>query len=145
MRHLARNSNITPAPTRAGVLSIVAVVIIGVVVAMASPRMASGKVTRVVTASSTSGDTGALDTGGAPFRIQFCGGAGGDAFSGSFVVKQGAQTTTLVQTYSSGAIAGLDGCSVTYYVTGFGRSAFASIVTTRSAGKYTIYLEEDRP
>lgn len=111
-----------------------------VLLAVASPATAG--VTPIATnASAASTDSGEIPTGGGHVSVQVCGGTGGDAFSGSFVVKQGAAPGKLVQVYASGAIAGLDGCSATYYI-GLGSNVapYTQVVITRSAGKYSAWL-----
>ena len=106
---------------------------------------ATAQVWKVFDASSTaSGDSGELPYSTTGFSVQFCGGTGGDAFSGSFVVKQGMETGGLVQSYSSGAIAGLSGCSATYYIAGFRQSSYLQILVTKSAGKYTVWVRADK-
>ena len=109
---------------------------------LAVARTAPAAVVPIATnASAASTDSGEIDTGGGHISVQFCGGTGADAFSGSFVVNQGAATGKLVTTYSSGAITGLDGCSATYYIN-FQQNVnpFTQIVITRTAGKYSAWL-----
>lgn len=109
---------------------------------LAVTRPASAAVVTIATnASAASTDSGEIDTGGGHISVQFCGGTGADAFSGSFVVNQGAATGKLVPTYSSGTITGLDGCSATYHIN-FQQNVnpFTRIVITRTAGKYSAWL-----
>lgn len=108
--------------------------------AVASP-VTAGVVTIATNASAASTDSGEIDTSDGHVSVQLCGGTGGDAFSGSFVVKQGSASGKLVRVYSSGAISALDGCSATYYI-GFGANVapFTQVLITRTAGKYSAWL-----
>lgn len=119
-----------------GLVGLLLLVLIGI----AGP--AHAKVRPIAEASSAATtDSGEIPTGGGNVSVQLCGGTGGDAFSGSFVVKQGSATGKLVQIYSSGTITGLDGCSATYYI-GLGDNVapFTQVLITRTAGKYSAWL-----
>jgi len=115
---------------------------VAVLLAALAPRPAGSSLDVLLfdAVSASSGTATPVRTAGyAYLRVQVCGGTGGDAFSGTVSIKQGARTATIVETLSL-TLSGVEGCVAANY-----RTLNPSLVTgasyTRSGGKLTLYLE----
>jgi hypothetical protein len=105
------------------------------------PLLAGPGIVTIATASSAASvDSGEIITSGGLVTVQVCGGTGGDAFTGSFVVKQGSASGYLTQTYSSGTITSMSGCGAEGYIQLPTESQYTQVVITRSSGKQTSFF-----
>lgn len=99
--------------------------------------LSAGVTTILSSVSAESGTSGVIDTSGArTLNVQFC----GTGFSGTISVKQGAATTSLVETKALTLTTNSD-CTNYYALV---PSAFTEVAYTRTAGSLTAYLEYER-
>lgn len=99
--------------------------------------LSAGVTTILNGVSAASGTSGVIDTSGArTLNVQAC----GTGFTGTLSIKQGAKTTTLVETKAISLTTNSD-CT-TYYA--LIPSAYVEVAYTRSAGSLTVYLEYEK-
>lgn len=99
--------------------------------------LSAGVTTILSGVSAASGTSGVIDTSGArTLNVQAC----GTGFSGTLSIKQGAKTTTVVETKA--VTLTLNSDCTTYYA--LVPSAYTEVAYTRSAGSLTVYLEYEK-